>query len=169
MKFMIWKRNIFYKVKGINGLREAHSFAAQGSPQIDAEIAKNSRSGQKLNRHNEQNPASLRSREKYYRDRSLWNLLISSLCPPTAKNPDTFFSTNLSKVFQDIFDKLGAAFSVAGAPPAILERNSQPPERCSINSQGGLGQKRGKKYAIHYYLLNNNNIINIYNKSIQCR
>jgi hypothetical protein len=42
--FLLQKRDIFCKVKEIKGLRGGeHSFAAQGSPQIDAEIAKNSR------------------------------------------------------------------------------------------------------------------------------
>ncbi len=44
MKFLIWKRDIFRKVKEIKGLCGGeHSFAAPGSLQINAEIAKNSR------------------------------------------------------------------------------------------------------------------------------
>jgi len=44
MKFLIWKRDIFCKFKEIKGLRGGeHLFAAQEIPQIDAEIAKNSR------------------------------------------------------------------------------------------------------------------------------
>jgi hypothetical protein len=43
-KFLIWKRDIFCKVKEIKGLCGGeHSFAAQASPPIDAEIAENSR------------------------------------------------------------------------------------------------------------------------------
>jgi hypothetical protein len=44
MKFLIWKQDILCKIKEIKGLRGGeHSFAAPGSPQIDAEIAQNSR------------------------------------------------------------------------------------------------------------------------------
>ncbi len=44
MSFLIWKRDIFCKIKEINGLRGGeHSFAAQISLQIDADIVKNSR------------------------------------------------------------------------------------------------------------------------------
>ena len=44
MKFLLWKRDIFCKVNKIKSLRRGeHSFAAPGSLQIDAEIAKNSR------------------------------------------------------------------------------------------------------------------------------
>ena len=44
MKFLIWKRDIFCKVKEIKGWSGGEpSFAAPGSLQIDAEIAPNSR------------------------------------------------------------------------------------------------------------------------------
>jgi hypothetical protein len=43
MKFLIWKRDIFCKVKEIKGLCGEHSFAAQANLQIDVEIAKKSR------------------------------------------------------------------------------------------------------------------------------
>jgi hypothetical protein len=44
MNFLIEKRDIFCKVKEMKGLGGGeHPFAAQASPQIDAEIAKNSR------------------------------------------------------------------------------------------------------------------------------
>ena len=44
MKFLIWKRDIFCKVKETKGLLLGeHSFAAQGSLQIDVEISQNSR------------------------------------------------------------------------------------------------------------------------------
>ena len=44
MKFLIWKRDIFCKIKEISGLGGGeHSFAAQVSLQIDAAIAENSR------------------------------------------------------------------------------------------------------------------------------
>jgi hypothetical protein len=43
-KFLIWKRNIFCKIKEIKELCGGeHSLAAQASLQIDAEIAKNNR------------------------------------------------------------------------------------------------------------------------------
>jgi hypothetical protein len=43
-KFLIWKRDIFCKVKENKGLSGGeHSFAAHISLQIDAEIVKNSR------------------------------------------------------------------------------------------------------------------------------
>jgi hypothetical protein len=44
MKFLIWKRDIFCKLKEIKGLCGGeHSFAAQANQQIDAEIVENSR------------------------------------------------------------------------------------------------------------------------------
>jgi hypothetical protein len=44
MRFLIWKRVVFCKVKEIKGLCGGeHSFAAQVNQQIDAEIVKNSR------------------------------------------------------------------------------------------------------------------------------
>jgi hypothetical protein len=44
MKFLIWKRDIFCKLKKIKGLYGGeHSFAAQANLQIDAEIVENSR------------------------------------------------------------------------------------------------------------------------------
>jgi hypothetical protein len=40
MKFLLWKRDIFCKVKEIKSLCGGeHSFAAPASPQIDPEIA----------------------------------------------------------------------------------------------------------------------------------
>ena len=44
MQFRIWKRDSFYKAKGINGLcGDKHSFAVQASQRLDAEIAENRR------------------------------------------------------------------------------------------------------------------------------